>query len=309
MKETCSFVFVLSVLISFPAFSQSGEELFKSNCSSCHSIGKGRVVGPDLSGVYNKMNNEWLVSFIKSSQSMVKSGDKDAVAIFNEYKIPMPDFNLTDQQISDIIAYIKQTDGAQPQAGGKAPAQAGTSMAGTADTTKPRGAPADTTKAQVAASDTTKGGTAGAAADTTSVTGKMVAFGNSLYYGYTRFLNGAAPCISCHNINDPSFLGGGKLAIDLSASYTKLGPQGITAILKNPPFPPMKAAVKGEITDQEAAAINSLLKSVSQESAYVKPVPSGMIFFVLGFVFALFMIVFTIIFYDERKIPERNYPA
>jgi mono/diheme cytochrome c family protein len=305
MKETCSFVFVLSVLISIPAFSQSGEELFKSNCSSCHSIGKGRVVGPDLSGVYNKMNNDWLVSFIKSSQSMVKSGDKDAVAIFNEYKIPMPDFNFTDQQINDIINYIKQTDGAQPQAAGKAPAQ----QAASADTSKIQRTTTDTTKAKVAPGDTTKGATAAAAGDTTSVTGKMVGLGNSLYYGYTKFLNGAAPCISCHNINDPSFLGGGKLALDLSASYTKLGPQGITAILKNPPFPPMKAAVKGEITDQEAAAINSLLKFVSQESAYVKPVPSGMIFFVLGFVFALFMIVFTIIFYDERKIPERNFPA
>jgi mono/diheme cytochrome c family protein len=294
MKETCSFVFVLSVLISFPAYSQSGEELFKSNCSSCHSIGKGKIVGPDLSGVYNKMNNDWLVSFIKSSQSMVKAGDQDAVAIFNEYKIPMPDFNLSDQQINDIIGYIKQTDGAQPQASGQAPAQ----RAG-GDTTKAQGAPADTTKGTAAAPQ----------ADTTSVTGKMIGFGSSLYYGYTKFLNGAAPCISCHNINDPSFLGGGKLAIDLTASYTKLGPQGIAAILRNPPFPPMKAAVKGEITDEEAAALNSLLKSVSMESAYVKPVPSGMIFFVLGFVCALFIVVFTIIFYDERKIPERNFPA
>jgi mono/diheme cytochrome c family protein len=293
MKEICSFVFVLSVLVSFPAYSQSGEELFKSNCSSCHSIGKGKIVGPDLSGVYNKMNNDWLISFIKSSQSMVKSGDKDAVAIFNEYKVPMPDFNLSDQQITDILDYIKQTDGAQPQAGGQAPGQ----TTGT-DTTKTQGAPADSTQ-----------GTAAAQADTTSVTGKMIGLGSSLYYGYTRFLNGAAPCLTCHNINDPSFLGGGKLAIDLSASYTKLGPQGITAILKNPPFPPMKVAIKGAITDEEAAALNSLLKSVSMESAYVKPVPSGMIFFVLGFVCALFIIVFTIIFYDERKIPERNIPA
>lgn len=294
MKETCSFVFVLSVLISIQAYSQSGEELFKSNCSSCHSIGKGKIVGPDLSGVYNKMNNDWLVSFIKSSQSMVKSGDKDAVAIFNEYKVPMPNFDLSDQQINDIIDYIKQTDGAQPQGEGQAPSQ-------------PAGD--DTTKAQGAPADTTKGTATAAVTDTTSVTGNMIETGNSLYYGYRKFTNGAAPCLSCHNINDPSFLGGGKLAIDLTASYAKLGPQGITAILKNPPFSPMKAAVKGGITDEEAAAINSLLKSVSQESAYVKPVPSGMIFFVLGFVCSLFMIVFTIIFYDERKIPDRNFPA
>lgn len=304
MKEICSFVFVLSVLVSIQSYSQTGEELFKSNCSSCHTIGKGRLVGPDLSGVYNIRNNDWLISFIKSSQSMVKAGDKDAVAIFNEYKVPMPDFNLSDQQISDIIGYIKQTDGAQPQAGGQAPAQ----KAG-ADSARAQGAAADTAQgAQTAAADTTKGA-ATAANDTTSVTASMLELGNSLYYGYRRFANGASPCISCHNINDPSFLGGGKLAIDLSASYTKLGPQGITAILKNPPFPPMKAAIKGAITDEEAAAINSLLKSVSQQNAYVKPMPSGMIFFVLGFVSALFLIVFTIIFYDERKIPDRNFPA
>lgn len=84
-----------------------GEKTFKTICSACHTIGKGKLVGPDLKGVHNKYDEKWIISFVRSSQTMVKKGDPRAVKIFNEFKIPMPDNNLTDAQIRDVIAYIK----------------------------------------------------------------------------------------------------------------------------------------------------------------------------------------------------------
>lgn len=85
-----------------------GEPLFKSACGVCHTIGAGRLVGPDLSGVLHRRSEEWLHKFIKSSQTVINSGDTDAIALFNEYsKISMPDAPITDHQIGEVLSYIK----------------------------------------------------------------------------------------------------------------------------------------------------------------------------------------------------------
>ncbi len=98
-------------LISAQVFSQNtGQELYKTNCISCHSIGAGKLVGPDLLGVNERRSEEWLIKWIKSSQSLIKSGDKDAISLFDSYnKIPMTDFNfLTDDNVKAILTYIKE---------------------------------------------------------------------------------------------------------------------------------------------------------------------------------------------------------
>lgn len=84
-------------------------------CKACHTIGGGRLVGPDLKGVTERLPEEWLIRFIQNSQELVNSGDEEAVKIFNEYnKIPMPVNNLTDAQVKDILLYIKN-DGKLPE--------------------------------------------------------------------------------------------------------------------------------------------------------------------------------------------------
>ena len=64
---------------------QAGKKLFNANCAACHKINK-RAVGPALKGVSAKYDKEWLYSWIKNSTAMVKSGDAQAVAIYEEYK-------------------------------------------------------------------------------------------------------------------------------------------------------------------------------------------------------------------------------
>ncbi|MCF8371695.1 MAG: cytochrome c [Bacteroidales bacterium] len=92
---------------------QNGKALFEKSCVACHTIGGGRTVGPDLLGVNQKRDKTWLISFIKSSQGFIKSGDADAMALFNEFmKIPMPDQNLTDAEINQILQYINEKGGA-----------------------------------------------------------------------------------------------------------------------------------------------------------------------------------------------------
>ncbi len=86
-----------------------GETSFKQICAACHTIGKGKLVGPDLANVDKRHQEEWLIKFIKSSQTVIKGGDKYADSIFKAYnQIPMPDRpDLSDEQIREIITYIK----------------------------------------------------------------------------------------------------------------------------------------------------------------------------------------------------------
>lgn len=92
-----------SVTISY----ETGEQLFDQNCTACHAIGKGTLVGPDLKGINSKHQEEWLLKYIKSSQTMIQSGDGEAVAIYKQFnEIVMPDQTLTNDEIRAILIYI-----------------------------------------------------------------------------------------------------------------------------------------------------------------------------------------------------------
>jgi len=111
VKVLSSFLFLFFILLSSVITQAQTADAAKHfvECKACHTIGGGRLVGPDLKGVTEKYSEDWLIRFIRNSQEMVKAGDKDAVKIFNEYsKIPMPSHPaLNDAQIKDILLYIK----------------------------------------------------------------------------------------------------------------------------------------------------------------------------------------------------------
>ena len=87
---------------------EEGKTIFTSRCASCHNVNK-ILTGPALAGVHDRRSMDWIISFVKSSQTMVKSGDKDAVALFEQFnKIPMPDHSdLSDENIKSIVEFIK----------------------------------------------------------------------------------------------------------------------------------------------------------------------------------------------------------
>jgi len=77
-------------------------------CKACHTIGGGNLVGPDLKGVTERRDEAWLIKFIQNSQALIQSGDADAIQVFEEFnKIPMPPHTYTEDQIKDILLYIK----------------------------------------------------------------------------------------------------------------------------------------------------------------------------------------------------------
>jgi mono/diheme cytochrome c family protein len=91
----------------------AGGKLFKQYCTSCHGI-NNKLVGPPLKGVYEKQSEEWLVKWIHNNAALRNAGDKDAIAIYEEYnRNEMPAFlNLQEDDIKSILAYIKvQSEG------------------------------------------------------------------------------------------------------------------------------------------------------------------------------------------------------
>jgi mono/diheme cytochrome c family protein len=117
-------LFALAALHFNIAFADvaEGEKLFTANCVSCHAINE-KIVGPALKDVHTRREEKWLVSWIKNSQKMIKSGDPIAVQLNTEYNgLVMTSFEqLSDDNIKSIIAYVKQQSEAPA-----APVQAGT---------------------------------------------------------------------------------------------------------------------------------------------------------------------------------------
>lgn len=87
---------------------EKGKEIFSLRCAACHNVNK-QLTGPALAGVHERREFSWIVNFVRSSQKLVKNGDKDAIALFEKFnKIPMPDHSdLTDEDIQSIVEYIK----------------------------------------------------------------------------------------------------------------------------------------------------------------------------------------------------------
>lgn len=75
---------------------------------ACHTFGRGVKVGPDLRGVTERREREWLMKFIRSSQSVIAAGDPTATALFAQFKQQqMPDWlDLTEAQIADLLDWL-----------------------------------------------------------------------------------------------------------------------------------------------------------------------------------------------------------
>lgn len=104
-KIICVLLFSPFVLLANNV--DEGRLIFKQNCSSCHRL-ESKLVGPPLKGITEKRSKKWIMSFVKSSQTLIKSGDADAVALFNENnQTVMPDHQqLSDSDIEKVLDFI-----------------------------------------------------------------------------------------------------------------------------------------------------------------------------------------------------------
>lgn len=103
-----AFVLVTS-LSAFAQDAAKGKELFNTNCAACHKL-DAKATGPALRGVAAKYDKEWLYKWVKNSGELIKSGDAQAVKVFEENnKVPMTAFpQLSNEDIDNILAYTSE---------------------------------------------------------------------------------------------------------------------------------------------------------------------------------------------------------
>ncbi len=256
---------------------QDGEQLFQQ-CRACHSIGQGKLLGPDLLDISKKRDAVWLKNFIKSSQSMIKNGDPEAIAIFEEFnKLMMIDYPLPDTDIEAIIKYIDSFSPPGDDEGEVVSAEDSIAAVSNAD--------------YLAGIDT----------DENEVRGK------ALFEGSRKFRNGGASCISCHHVNADESVQGGLLAKDLTQSFSRIGGlAGIKGIIDFPPYPAMKDAyAKAPITEEESVQLQVFLMRAEKDSAIPKNAVSG--FMLEGIIGTLVLLILITLVWYKRKRRSVNY--
>ncbi len=104
------------------ALADEGATVFASKCAACHTIGKGKLVGPDLKGITTTQSPEWLAKWVSSPSAMVHSGDPTAMNIVKQYPMQMPDLGLSQSDVTAVLAYIAQQSGGGASSAAAAPA-------------------------------------------------------------------------------------------------------------------------------------------------------------------------------------------
>lgn len=89
------------------AMAKKGKSLFTARaCSGCHTIGKGRLAGPDLAHVHDRRTLDWLKSWLKDPTAMMET-DSTAKALLKEFNnTKMPNMKLTEDEALALIHHM-----------------------------------------------------------------------------------------------------------------------------------------------------------------------------------------------------------
>ena len=97
--------------------SSRGENLFRTRCVACHSIGaeeaiagseQQQKVGPDLHGVTQSRDRAWLERWLAEPDRMLAEKDPIAMELYAKYKnIAMPNLGLNETDVASLIDYME----------------------------------------------------------------------------------------------------------------------------------------------------------------------------------------------------------
>jgi mono/diheme cytochrome c family protein len=223
---------VLGLLITNPPAvhaQQNVETFYKQNCAACHTIGGGKLLGPDLKGITQARDHEWLEKWLQNPQAMIDSGDAVAIKLKEEYGgMVMPAApGMTPQMAESLLNFITAKSGESSEGAKASPAQE------------------------------------------EPFTEKQVAEGRALFLGRKVFQEGGASCVACHAVKSAGgALGGGQLGPDLTLVYKRLnGRKGVQAWLSNPASATMKPIFNQHpLKPTETDALTAFFEQTSKES-------------------------------------------
>jgi len=247
------------IMASSNAYGQTKPaELFEKNCAVCHKMSAEKLIGPGLAGITQRREKTWIVRFVRSSKTMIESGDKTAVQLFNENnKIPMPEHMfLSEADVIGLIDYI---------ANFKAPEK----KALTVDAGKKDG-----------------------------FTREEILRGERMFYGLIPFEKGTLNCVSCHNTIRTDTLNWNPSAYDLAQAWLEKDGTSLYDVMATPTSQKMTTAHGNvQLNDQEVYLISAFLSETGKTGLVKeKTFPVRLLIFLLfGALMALALIdlIFT----------------
>lgn len=85
----------------------TGERIYlAAGCTACHTIGRGKHVGPDLVDVRNRRTRAWLRTWLADPPGTL-AHDPATRKEFSDYTIQMPNLNLDDAAIDGLIEFFE----------------------------------------------------------------------------------------------------------------------------------------------------------------------------------------------------------
>ncbi|WP_164021253.1 c-type cytochrome [Pyxidicoccus trucidator] len=223
---------LLAVLVAPAALAQGashGAKLFTQRCASCHSVGEGDRVGPDLHGVLERRDEAWVTRFLQSPGAVIDAGDPVAAALLKQFNgVRMPDQALSEEERAGLYAFFREC------------------------TAKGKGS--------CKPSPTAKPGT--------DATPEEIARGRQLFEGTEALAQGGPACFGCHDVRGLGVAGGGTLGPNLTFSFARLGDRHMTPFLAKLDTPLMRELyAKAPLTEEEQYAVKAYLADVSRDGS------------------------------------------
>ncbi len=210
-------------------YAQESAQFFQQNCVSCHTIGGGRLVGPDLKNVSERKDREWLTAFIVNPQSKLGAGDPYALKILEEARgVPMPNVaGITRGRAEALLDLID------------------------------------------AESKLEKSQFAGVQISERPFTDQDRVLGREYFLGTKTLAKGGPACVACHTVRGLGGLGGGRLGPDLTKVYERIGGRRpLSAWLVGPATTTMQPIFKNNLlTADEILPLVAYFEQAAQQPA------------------------------------------
>jgi cytochrome c2 len=246
-------IFIAISLVTASAFAaDEAASYFRQNCMSCHTIGGGRLVGPDLKDVTQRKDRAFLQRFVANPKSFLDAGDPYVMKLKEEARgAVMPNISGLDEAKASALLDMIEHESKLP-------------------------------KSQFA----------GLNIGDQPFTARDIANGRSIILGTRRLTNGGPACISCHSVDNIAVLGGGKLAPDLTKVFERLrGRKNLASWLQAPATPTMRPLfVNTSLTNDEIVSLVAYLETTAREPQQTSDTATLSFFFmglggsVLGFI-------------------------
>jgi mono/diheme cytochrome c family protein len=222
-------ILLTGLILAVPAaYTQESADYFRQNCMSCHTIGGGRLTGPDLKNISQRKDRDWLVKFIINPRAVIDAGDPYALELMQQARnAVMPTLpGLTQARANALLDLIDAESKLEKS-----------QFVGVQISERPF-TPADLEK------------------------------GKSIFLGTTTLLNRGPSCISCHTVHGVGGLGGGTLGPDLTTVFERYeGRKTLATWLTAPATPTMQALFKAQPLDaDEVLALVAYFQSTLQRN-------------------------------------------